>query len=563
MPAVENIRQLLAKQMQIDPATIKVISVEKVEFSDSCLRLGQANESCAAVITPGYKITFDVAGETYVVHTDEGGSQMRVAAAPAPAVGQAIIAWNGTVDNGSCYESLIGVNGVAFGPCYGQNKIGGKFVTEARQSVLQDLAAKYDSFEANNEFGSVRFTGTGSTPASEADQQLITRWAQMVTMEAAGGESLAGMEYRGPAEVLDPTESGGADTSKCAILRLGTPVTAMLGACDGTATDKDMGKATYLEWEQLRDRFAPFVYETATETITFEGMGLESSEAWQRAILAWARARHAELASGTASAAANTVLSWHLGQDYSQKNVCTHLTVMSYGYAYAEERMCEGGDVMETAGGWLTPAELTSLDEWIYQRAPLSIDSNYVTGQGRQALSEAEQAEVNVWAMNVWARLWNEAAVANLAPEALAKCPEASAESKRLVDARRGICLLIPADYTVFDPNPNELVIAKDSLLNVTEPRLMLSMLGAGPRTLEEFAADMVASMPGFDIKQSTAQVAGTDAIVLDNVPGQDLLRRVLFLHNGKFYDLTFSPADHEQMDSFYQSILADFRLIE
>jgi hypothetical protein len=92
---------------------------------------------------------------------------------------------------------------------------------------------------------------------------------------------------------------------------------------------------------------------------------------------------------------------------------------------------------------------------------------------------------------------------------------------------------------------------------------MSLSMVSAGARTLEQFAADSVAAMPGFDIKPATTNVAGTEAIVLDNVPGQDLLRHVLFAHNGRLYDLTFSPADHEQMEAFYTAILADLTLIE
>jgi hypothetical protein len=84
-PAVERARTFLARQLNIDPAPIQVISVEKVEWPDSCLGLGGPAESCAAVLTPGYKITFDVAGQEYVVHTDEGGDQARVAAAPEPA----------------------------------------------------------------------------------------------------------------------------------------------------------------------------------------------------------------------------------------------------------------------------------------------------------------------------------------------------------------------------------------------------------------------------------------------------------------------------------------------
>jgi hypothetical protein len=121
---------------------------------------------------------------------------------------------------------------------------------------------------------------------------------------------------------------------------------------------------------------------------------------------------------------------------------------------------------------------------------------------------------------------------------------------------------LIPATHTVFDPNPNEIVIAKDSLLNTIEPRMSVSVVIAGDRAVEQFADDIVAAMPGFDIKRSTTEIAGQEAIVLDNVPGQDLMRRVLFVHNGRLYDLTFSPADHQQMETFYSAIVADFKLL-
>jgi hypothetical protein len=206
-PAVENNRLLLARQLHIDPTAIQVISAEKVEWSDSCLGLGGPAESCAAVITPGYKITFDVAGQEYVIHTDEGGYQTRVASAPEPATGETIIAWSGPLDMRGCAESIIGQDGVGFGLCGATAKLGGKFASEARQDVLGEMAAKYASFEGNNEFGSIRFTGKGSTAPTAEEQRLITRWAQMVTMEAGGGESLAGMEYRGPAEM------GNSDTS--------------------------------------------------------------------------------------------------------------------------------------------------------------------------------------------------------------------------------------------------------------------------------------------------------------------------------------------------------------
>ena len=121
---------------------------------------------------------------------------------------------------------------------------------------------------------------------------------------------------------------------------------------------------------------------------------------------------------------------------------------------------------------------------------------------------------------------------------------------------------MTPAVYSVFNTNPNEIVIAKDSLLNVTEPRLSISVIGAGARTAEQAAADIAASMPGFDLKRSTVDIAGQEAVVLDNVPGQDLMRRVLFVDNGRLYDLTFSPADHADMVAFYQFIVDSFQLL-
>ena len=161
------------------------------------------------------------------------------------------------------------------------------------------------------------------------------------------------------------------------------------------------------------------------------------------------------------------------------------------------------------------------------------------------------------------ARIWDAAALANLPPAALAKCPAERDGTRQVIDARRGFCMLIPATYTLFNTNPNEIVIAKDSLLNVTEPRLSISVTSAGARSAEQVADDIAASMPGFDLKRSTLDIAGQEAVVLDNVPGQDLMRRVLFVHNGRLFDLTFSPADHQQMEAFYTSTVADFKLLE
>jgi hypothetical protein len=58
------------------------------------------------------------------------------------------MAWSGTVDNGNCLESMIGVDGVAFGLCGGRPRLGGKFATEARQAALNEMAANTPHLKA-------------------------------------------------------------------------------------------------------------------------------------------------------------------------------------------------------------------------------------------------------------------------------------------------------------------------------------------------------------------------------------------------------------------------------
>lgn len=83
LPAAE---QALAGYLGVDPESLELEKIEDAEWSDGCLGLGGPDESCLAVITPGYAITFTVDGESYTVRTDLEGTQARVeeAAVAAP-----------------------------------------------------------------------------------------------------------------------------------------------------------------------------------------------------------------------------------------------------------------------------------------------------------------------------------------------------------------------------------------------------------------------------------------------------------------------------------------------
>ncbi len=554
--AVENMRKLLARQMHIDPAAIEIAAAEAVEWPDACLGLVQPTELCAPVVTLGNKITFAIDGQEYIFHTDWEGYRHRIAAAPEPNIGVLLMAWGGTFDNGECMEALLGSEGVAFGMCGGRPMIGGAYAADARLDVLNEWITTYAAFDAETDFGSMRLVGAGEKVATPEETQLLGRWAQMVAMEAAAGESRAGMSYQGPAELGSP------DTAKCAMLQISTPSMVGVWACDGTLQEMPLGERAAAEWIFLRDHLAPFILDTATETVTFDGMGNRTSEVWQRAVLAWARARYAELATGQTGTTVNTALSWYLGQDMSQRNICMHLTGLDYGYATAEEFLCEGQDPVHVYGGWLTTDELTQLDRWLYDHATLYHEKSYIDGRGAQAMSETEVAEVDAWAGDLWQRLKRDGEELPLGNGAN-PCPEAQDGLATVRDYTRGFCLLVPAAYTVLDTDAAGIAIVKDTLLNVTDPRLHISVLPADGRGPEEIAGELLAPVTGMDIQSYTTELAGKPAVVIDKMPGQDINRRVIIVDGDRYLDLTFTPMDNPATETFYDAIMANFVLLQ
>ena len=77
--AILEAQQWLATQLNAAVDQIRIISLEQMEWTDSCLGLGRLNESCLQAITPGWQAVFEVNGITYEVRTDETGSVVRLA----------------------------------------------------------------------------------------------------------------------------------------------------------------------------------------------------------------------------------------------------------------------------------------------------------------------------------------------------------------------------------------------------------------------------------------------------------------------------------------------------
>jgi hypothetical protein len=75
--AVLEAQSWLAQQLSVSAQEIEIVSMEQVEWTDSCFGLGGAAESCLAAITPGWRAIFEVDGQQYEVRTDETGAIAR------------------------------------------------------------------------------------------------------------------------------------------------------------------------------------------------------------------------------------------------------------------------------------------------------------------------------------------------------------------------------------------------------------------------------------------------------------------------------------------------------
>ncbi|HQE93434.1 MAG TPA: hypothetical protein PLH19_10435 [Anaerolineae bacterium] len=72
-PAVEAAIQVLIEQVGVTRESVAVLTVEAVEWANSCLGCARPGEQCLMVITPGYRIVLTSGGNTYTLHTNRSG----------------------------------------------------------------------------------------------------------------------------------------------------------------------------------------------------------------------------------------------------------------------------------------------------------------------------------------------------------------------------------------------------------------------------------------------------------------------------------------------------------
>lgn len=369
-----------------------------------------------------------------------------------------------------------------------------------------------------------------------------------------------------------PLELGSSDTSRCAQMTIASGEVRLV-ECGGEETALPLPEGLASTLDDLRGRLGSFTYETDSEQVTFQGSGESAGPEWQRAVLAWARITRAELASGQTSAAARTALSWNLGLVTDTPGVCAHLTVLDYGYAYAEQRNCENGDLVSSVEGWLEQAEMEQFDGWLYNYAPLYAgdnNENYVNGVGEASMSEDEAAAVADWAQALWERLVglplasaDASADASAAGNtAAASCDGAAGEVFR--SDEYGFCLLVPQGYSVVETAPGSFsLVAGGDIMNHTDPRVSIEVTDAGDRTLADVTGQMVQDYvpAGEAVEPQAVTVGGVDGVLLDNLPGQDFNRRLAAIADGRVYSLMLTPLNPEA-EPFYQGVIDSLQFV-
>ena len=456
--AAGNMQQLLARQLGLDPAAVRIVSVEPMEWPDACLGVGGPAESCALVVTPGYKLTFEADDGTYIYHTDPSGYQFRLVRAPEPALGETIIAWTGQAEDGSCREAVFGTDGLAFGRCGGE-LLGTSYVKQTRQAELADFAARYASFDAPTPTGTIVFTAHGPTAATPAEQRMLAEWAWLVQWEAQNG---------GP-----------------------------------------------ITWSEAL--------------------------AWQRE-------------GGVAG-------------------FCDDLTIDVTGEATA--RSCAGGQQVKLGRTHLDTAQLNDLYRWIDSLQPFQVENKdpatadamticlAFSGAGPGQAAEADIRAIADFAARVYREIEAEAQAETMQ----IACPASTETLQALVNEAHGYCLTYPAEYKVEKPNPASILLVIGGLLDASNPRVEIRVEDAGASGLEAAVSRMEADYSGFPFERSDVTVGGAPAVVLDGLPGQEITRRVLLVHDGLLYTLDFAPADpmtdaFARMEALYGAVLDSFTLL-
>jgi hypothetical protein len=179
-PAQLAALQRLTQRLGVPVSEVNLLSTEAVDWPDSCLGIVQPDALCAAVVTPGFRIIFDVNGATYEFHTNRDGSVVAEVAVT--------LIWHREGGlAGFCDVLAASTSGaVQAGACNDEPRA--DTLTEAERAQLQQWAQAYggvvivvgDPAVADALFETLEMSGLGPGQPDEAARQAMLAWAQAV-----------------------------------------------------------------------------------------------------------------------------------------------------------------------------------------------------------------------------------------------------------------------------------------------------------------------------------------------------------------------------------------------
>lgn len=154
------------------------------------------------------------------------------------------------------------------------------------------------------------------------------------------------------------------------------------------------------------------------------------------------------------------------------------------------------------------------------------------------------------------------------------ECPEPETGTTLFTNSEDGYCLLLPEGYTVDDSlttetGGGETAVYMGSSLDTTHGRLFITVENGEGQSLEDWTQAKQEAFADFNVIWSFGYMLdGVMSNQFDQLPGQDLSRQVLAVHNDRLYTLTFLPDDpaagdaYTTMQALYETVMDSFSFL-
>lgn len=191
LPYLDQYRAAVAKAAGVPENQISLGEVTAVDWPDSCLGLGGPAESCALMITPGYRVVFQTPKGQVEVHANKSGETYRVSEVKQSQ--DAVLTWQRSGGfAGQCQRLFVNADGsYRLQNCVTGGMSEGQLPADAAAKI-QSWAGQYSHFEWNvvPQSGSadmytdaLMFNGQGSQMPTAAQQEEVANYLASLTSD--------------------------------------------------------------------------------------------------------------------------------------------------------------------------------------------------------------------------------------------------------------------------------------------------------------------------------------------------------------------------------------------